>query len=240
MKRLLLNLTGAMVCGMAGTALASPFSASVDLDTTRLSGSNISGPLSTQPGFTSWNVTTLATSGNTLSLDGVTFELFGFSAANQSRFRTAGGGGGLYDALLTDLVYNEGGQLRAIGLRISGLELGMYEMSSWHYDSDPSVTSTENWMKIEVRNQNDTPSTVIVASKQPFGTEPVSFSFNVTALGQVKEIIFREDDDTLGIDPIDQNRSRLNGFTISYVPEPSSLSLLLLGAGAFALRRRSR
>jgi hypothetical protein len=236
MKRLLVGWVVALGCGFAGTAMAAPFYVAVDLDSSRLSGTDTSATFATQPGFTSWDVTTLvASGGNTLTLSGATFELFGFSAANQSRIRPTGGGGGTYDALLSDFVYNEGASGRAIGLRITGLDVGSYTMQSWHYDSTSSVTTTENFMRIEARTMGDAASTVTLVTKQPFGTEPVSFSFDVTAAGQVKEIIFREDDGPTATDPTDQNRARLNGFTL--VPEPSSLSLLLLAVGTFFMRR---
>jgi hypothetical protein len=226
-----------LTCWIAIFALATSGSAyaavnfAVDINSTRLGSSDISGTLVTQPGFTPWDLTTVGTSGSTLALDGITFEIFGLAAANQSRVRTAGGGGGPYNALLADFVYNEGAAGRAVGLRITGLPIGTYSMQSWHYDA--SVMSTENYIQIEVRNQGGT-ATVLVDNR-PFGTEPAAFSFDVTEAGQVKEVIFREDDAATATDPTDSNRARLNGFTLT--PEPASLSLLVL-AGCFSLRRR--
>lgn len=226
-----------LVCLVAVFALVIPGSAyaavniAVDIDSTRLGSSDTSGALVTQPGFTSWDLTTVATSGNLKTIDGLTFEIFGLAAANQSRVRTAGGGGGPYDALLADFVYNEGAAGRAVGLRITGLAVGTYSMQSWHYDS--STLTSENFIQIEVRNQGG--SSTILVDNRPFGTEAASFSFDVTEVGQVKEIIFREDDVATATDPVDSNRARLNGFTLT--PEPASLSLLLL-AGGLALRRR--
>jgi hypothetical protein len=226
-----------ITCVAAVIALAfggSAFAAvnfAVDIDSTRLSSSDTSGTLATQAGFTSWDLTNVATGGNLLVLDGVTFEIFGLAAANQSRVRTAGGGGGPYDALLADFVYNESAAGRAVGLRITGLPVGTYSMQSWHYDA--STLTSENFIQIEVRNQGG--SATILVDNRPFSTEAASFSFDVTEAGQVKEIIFREDDAATATDPTDSNRARLNGFTL--VPEPASLTLLLLAA---SLSRRRR
>ena len=236
MKAILVSILAVLACNFSHLQ-AAPTQFAIDLDSSRLGSSDVSGPFATQSGFTSWDVTTLATSGNTLTLDGLTFELFGFSAVNQSRVRTTGGGGGSYDSLLADFAYNEGAAGRAIGLRITGLEPATYQMQSWHYDSASTVLTTENFIRIEARNMGDSASTVTLLTRQPFGLDPLAFSFDVTAVGQIKEIIFREDDSATETDPTDQNRARLNGFII-VVPEPGSLSLLLLGAAALSFRRR--
>ena len=222
-------VVSALVCSAPALAAVN---FAVDIDSTRLSSSDTSGALVTQEGFTSWNLTNVATGGNTLLLDGVTFEIFGLAAANQSRVRTAGGGGGPYDALLADFVYNEGGSGRAVGLRITGLPVGTFSMQSWHYDA--TTLTSENFIQIEVRNQGG--SATILVDNRPFSTEAAAFSFDVTEAGQVKEIIFREDDAATATDPTDSNRARLNGFTL--VPEPASLTLLLLAASLSRRRRR--
>lgn len=222
-------LTAGLVATMAWPVLAT-VNIAVDIDTTRTSSTGTSGTMSTQPGFTSWDLTNVGTSGSTLAIDGVTFEIFGLSAVNQSRVRTSGGGGD-NNALLTDFVYNEGASGRAVGLRVTGLEVGTYTMQSWHYDA--STLTSENFIRIEVRNQGGSATTLI--EKRPFGLDAATFSFDVTEVGQIKEIIFREDDAATETDPTDSNRARLNGFTL--VPEPASLSLLALAA-VFAARRR--
>jgi hypothetical protein len=230
-KPYLASLVTAVALAFAGPVFAA-VNIAVDIDSTRLSGSDTSGTINTQPGFTSWDLTNVGTSGSTLTLDGVTFEIFGLAAANQSRIRTSGGGGD-YNSVLTDFVYNEGASARAVGLRITGLPVGTYSMQSWHYDA--SVMNSENYIQIEVRNQNESGSTIVLVDNRPFGTEPASFSFDVTAAGQVKEVIFREDDVATPTDPTDSNRARLNGFTLT--PEPASLALLAFAA-SLAFRRR--
>lgn len=222
----------ALVC--SGPVFAAAINVAVDIDSARLSGSDTSGTIASQSGFTPWDMTTFVrTPAPSLTLNNVKFELFGFSADNQSRVRSAGGGGGPDDALLADFVYNEGASGRAVAIRITGLDVGTYAMQSWHYDS--GITG-ENFIQIEARNEGDLSSTTILVDQRPFGQEPASFTFEVTAVGQVKEIVFREDDVATATDPNDNNRARLNGFTLT--PEPASSTLLILGTAAFAIRRR--
>jgi hypothetical protein len=221
MRRLFL---AAAVAALAARAHAAPISVAIDIDSTRTSGSATGGTITTQPGFTSWDVTNVATAGTTITEQGATFEIFGLNAANASRVRATGDGTS-NNALTTDFVFNEGAQGRAIGLRITGLDVGTYDMQSWHFDSDAGVVSAENWIQVEVRNQGGTATTVV--DKFPFGSAPAAFQFDVTAVGQVKEIIFREDDAAGMVDPTDQNRARLNGFTLRTVPEPASLGMAL-------------
>src|SRR6478672_11396054 len=76
--------------GMCKPALA--FNIAVDIDSTRKSATDTSGTLTTQNGYTSWNLTNVGTSGSTITLSGITFEIFGLGAANQSRIRTLGDG----------------------------------------------------------------------------------------------------------------------------------------------------
>jgi hypothetical protein len=215
----------ALVLGVGAHSMAAMIA--VDIDSTRISGTNTTGAITTQPGYTSWDLTNvLSAGGNNLVVDGVTFDIFGLSANNNSRIRPTGGGGS-DNNLLTDFVFNEGAAGRAVGLRISGLPIGQYQMQSWHYDSDAGVAANENFTKVEIRNQGDATTTTLL-SKQPFSTSPITFGFDISAAGQVREIIFREDDAATATDPVDQNRARLNAFTLATVPEPAS-GILALG-----------
>jgi hypothetical protein len=229
-------LIGMLAC--ATTARAAPIQIKVDLDTNRTNSTTGTGspPLHTQSGFTSWDVTTIGTSSTVNTLDGIGFQLFGLSASNNTRGR-AFGSGGAYENLTRDFVYNEGADNRGIGLRISGLDVGTYSMRSWHYDSTASVLASQNLMLVDVRNQGgavyDTPVQDFL-----FSGLPVFFKFEVTAPGQVKELIFREDGSVLPPpDPIPASyyRARLNGFVVTSVPEPSSVCLAGLALVALAI-----
>jgi hypothetical protein len=187
----------------AGPERASAIDIAIDIDSTRISASDTSGTINTQPGFTSWNLTNVGTSGSTITVDGITFEIFGLATANRSRVRTSGNGTAL-DSVTTDFVYNDGSGGAGVGLRIMGLPVGTYNMQSWHYDS--TLNNSNEFVQIEVRNQGQaSPPPVVDAFA--FANSPASFQVPVTAAGQVKEIVFREDSAT--------NQTRLNGFTLT-------------------------
>src|SRR5262245_21127516 len=146
---------------VAGRVSATPINIAVDLDSLNVLNGTGSPPasLETQPGFTSWDVTTLPVSGATKTIDGITFDLFGFTAGNQSRYRNAFDPRDVPgDFFLRDFVYADQNSITAdpfIGLRISGLDLGTYEMQSWHYDGLFIALRDRNFVQIEVRNQGE-------------------------------------------------------------------------------------
>jgi hypothetical protein len=80
-------------------------------------------------------------------------------------------------------------------------------MQSWHYDS--TLTNSNEFVQIEVRNQGQTNTPPIIDSFA-FANSPAAFQVPVTTAGQVKEIVFREDSAN--------NRTRLNGFTLTSPP----------------------
>jgi hypothetical protein len=155
-------------------------------------------------------------------LSGITFEIFGLGAANQSRIRTSGDGSS-FDALTTDFVYNDGASA-GVGLRITGLPIGNYNMQSWHYDS--TLTNANEFVQVEVRNQGQ-PSPPPVVDNFAFSNSPASFQIPVTASGQVKEVVFREDSAN--------NRARLNGFTLVSPAPPPELTLEVNTSGTMRL-----
>ena len=220
---------------VASPAAAAVVDIAVDIDSTRLSATDVGGPLNTQPGFVSWALTdfTVTATEPSISEQGVTLRLFGLGN-NLSRVRAAGGDGTGNDDLTQDFVYNEGAAGRGIGLRISGLDVGEYAMQSWHFDQ--VVMNVENFIQVEVRDPGQ--ASTILVDRLPFGSTPASFSFAVTEPGQVKEIVFREDDAPTETDAVDQNRARLNGFTLTNVPEPGWASMLAAVAAGLAVRRR--
>lgn len=184
----------------------------------------------TQEGFTSYDAGTgpfdpedRSPPEGSIVIDGVTLQLFG--GLDGSRHRTTGGGGE-FDSLLRDFVFNDGAG-NAIGLRLIGLEPGIYDVTSWHYDGAANVPGT---IQVEVRGSNPTLPSTVVRDAVPFSTDPVNYQITVSDPGQTIELIFREDDNL--------NRSRLNGIVIQTVPEPTAAGAILVGIFALGLRRR--
>jgi hypothetical protein len=109
-------------------------------------------------------------------------------------------------------------------------------MKTWHYDGLGIIVGNQdfspNFVQIEVRNQGESSPPPII-DKFPFGFAPAEFQFGVTAIGQVKEIIVREDG--LGLP-----RSRLNAFTLISIPEPTGSTLAAIALANFMTFRRSR
>ena len=216
------RITSAACCIAALFCVAGASRAAVimlDIDSTQ-NGT----PITTQEGFTSYD----AGSGpagsppeGSIEVDGVTLTLFG--GLDGSRHR-ATGGGGQYDALLRDFVFNDGAGA-AVGLRLTGLPLAVYDVESFHFDGGAGITGT---IQVEVRNPGG--QSTILADAVPFSTEPIRYQITVDEEGEVLELVFREDD-TL-------NRSRLNGIIIQPVPEPATAGVLVIGALGLLHRRR--
>lgn len=232
----LCTLCAVSICPV-GHTFAGPVNIAVDLDSTYALPSNGPSPLAvqTQPGFTSWDITYIDFAGATKSIDGVTFTIFGLPGLMHSRYRNASTSADVPgDLLLRDFVFNEAEENCYIGLRITGLDVGTYAMNSWHYDGFSFVlqAGNTNFIQIETRNQGQ-PSPPPVVDNFAFQMAPASFQFSVDAPGQVKEIIFRED--SL------KNATRLNGFTLTTIPEPTTAWLTTLSLATFThLPRRRR
>lgn len=235
-----------------GFLLAAPINIAIDLESNRPFGSM--GQLSpTQPGFQAWNISHFddqSFSTGPFNTGGVTFELlagapspmFGFDMIfHGSRNRQSsdgGGGGGPSNDLLNDFAFAEGARQSLLALTISGLPVGDYRMTSWHYDSlvlgDPP-----NLMQIEVGNLGATPGVggSVVVDNLSLSELPQTFSFEVTAPAQVKHIVFRNDNPDTG--RTGDYRTRLNGFVLASVPEPGAAALLApLAAACLRARRR--
>lgn len=222
MKMRTLPMSAGCLVALLAVAVESP-AAVIMLDVDSTEGG---AAITTQEGFTSYD----AGSGGrgsppegSIPIDGVTLTFFG--SLDGSRHR-ATGGGGEFDALLRDFMFNDGPGA-AVGLRLEGLPLGVYDVQSFHFDGGAGITGT---IQVEVRNPGGQPT--VLADAVPFSTEPIAYQITVDEEGEVLELIFREDDAL--------NRSRLNGIIIQPVPEPAAAGALVLGAIALFLRRRTR
>lgn len=226
----LLAILFAIVPAAAG--ISAPINIAVDIDSQQTLFGPSPAAAETQPGFTSWDVTGISAGGASKVVDGISLQLFGLDQGIVgSRYRTTDFQSLPGDLLLRDFVFSEGITGAYIGLRISGLELGSYAMQTWHYDGFAVVLVDQNLVEIEVRNQGESAGTK-VADSFPFGFTPAAFQFDITAPGQVKEIIIRADSVS--------RRSRLNGFTIASVPEPSTALLALISVVGLRIRRRQQ
>lgn len=227
-----------LVAALSSLGLARPAAAvviQVDVDST-YNNTEPPNPITTQPGFTSYDAGSGAggaTAQRTITVDGVDITFFGGIDGSRHRDEvdvpSGGGGGGAYDALLRDFVYNDGNGA-AVALRLVNLPLGTYDVTSWHWDSLPG---TPGMTQVEVRNQGVASSTIILANEVPFSQEPIRYQITVDQEGEVLELIFRDDDASTT-----SGRSRLNGFTIETVPEPTAAGTLLIAAGVCLTRRR--
>ena len=188
-------------------------------------------PIVTLPGFTSYDAGSGAggaTAERSIVVDGVTITFFGGIDGSRQRNDDVGGGGGPYDALLRDFVFNDGNGA-AVALRLAGLPLGTYNVTSWHWDS---LAGTPGMTQVEVRNQG-VANTQILANEVPFSPDPIRYQITVDEPGEVLELVFRDDDASTT-----SGRSRLNGFIIETVPEPTTAGVMAVGALALCLRRR--
>lgn len=128
----------------------------------------------------------MATNGSTITVDGVTFEIFGLNAANQNRIRlaagTPNGGGGAFNDLLADHLFNEGAEGRAIGLQITGLPVGTHAVQSWHFDAG---VGTPEAIQVEIRNVGEaTDPSQILLSGVTWSQSPIEFLLDVRTPGQ--------------------------------------------------------
>lgn len=214
-----LRILSAVLLSLAMAPAVSAAVIMLDIDSTQGGTSLI-----TQEGFSSYDATQTTNGEGSIDVDGVTVTFFG--GLGGSRNRATGGGGGTYDALLRDFLFKDGAGA-GVGVRLTGLPLGTYDVQSFHFDSGAGITGT---IQAEVRNPGG--ASTIVADAVPFSTEPVSYQITVDDEGEVIELIFREDDDL--------NRSRLNGLIIQPVPEPGAAVMTLAVAGLVMRRRRNR
>ena len=226
-----LLVAGLLSLGVARSASA--VTIMLDVDSTYNNVAGTTNPIVTMPGFASYDAGSGAggaTAERSIDVDGVTITFFGgIDGSRQRNDDVGGGGGGTYDALLRDFVFNDGNGA-AVALRLTNLPLGTYNVTSWHWDSLPGTPGNT---QVEVRNPGGAASRIILADEVPFSQDPIRYQITVDLEGEVLELVFRDDDASTTA-----GRSRLNGFVIETVPEPTSAAVIGMSALGLCLRRR--
>jgi len=196
------------------TALpAPPFPGLIRVDIDAAQGGN---PIATAPGFVSLD----ATSGNDswVDVNGVVLQVFGTAGS-----RNRGGS----NHLTGDFIF-DGGSGQDSGVRIYGLPDGIWEASVWAWDNSFPTTVSDQIVGITQFGAGD--EILFTDSFAPDPDDPFTFRFDSTGLPNGFGIFTRENNQW--------NRSRFNAIQLSYIPEPTTLALLGLGALALVRRRR--
>jgi hypothetical protein len=197
----------------------------IDIDSQSLTGSDNSGPLSTEAGWTSLDATVPSENAEVF-IDDVRFWV---SSTDGSRIRMSDGSPNP-NALTGDFVYDDGGG-QAVILNFGGagaLQAGIWEVDVYIHDatSDPGTQI--------VAYRTNGAETIVSDSVTPDPVNPaITFRFESDGTSAY-DVFARENSDA--------NRSRLNAVQLTLIPEPSTIVLLVVGA-AFAgvgLWRRRR
>ncbi|HXH98913.1 MAG TPA: M23 family metallopeptidase, partial [Sphingobacteriaceae bacterium] len=138
----------------------------------------------------------IGTEGNTITINGDKFTLFGAIQGTRDR--------GTFGEVTRDFAFNEGPST-GIGMRMEGLPAGTYNVSTWNYDPDyPGLVD------VEFREAGLTATTQVkVVGKSLTDSGASTFQIVVEA-GKNYEIVVRENSI--------EDRSRFNGISIILVP----------------------
>lgn len=203
----------------------------IDIDSTRLGGTNTGGTRSTQPGWTSLDATTHSEPGSPAGvvIDGINFELFSLPN-DQSRIRELAGPTPNPNALTADFVFEEGSNDAAVGLRFGGagdLAAGEWEVELWSWDQNVG-----NFGEMIVGLRDDNAETIITTSALPDPDDPiVTFRFISDGVSAY-DVFVRENNGT--------QRTRLNAVRLTMIPAPAALPAGLAMIGLIAARRRRK
>lgn len=163
-----------------------------------------SAEVNTKTGYTG----ILGNQNKSVTIDDVDFLLFGFVKEPATNMND--------DLLLTDFAVNSASNSSAqpaIGLRISGLEAGTYNVKSWHFD--PAVDGST--LKIQIRDEGaGNPLTNLVTGVS-FGSDEASQYEIVIEEDKNYDLLFRADNDGL--------EARFNGIEITLKQEILNINL---------------
>jgi hypothetical protein len=185
----------------------------IDIDST-----NGGAAITTAAGWSSLNAGTGGGNGTSITVSGVTFEIF---SSDGSRSRSAG-----INDLTKDFIFDDGpGQ--AVGLKIFGLASGIWEASIYSWD-----TVAINDQIIGITQFTSAPEDIYTTSFSGSESEPFTFRFDSSSLINGFGIFARENNSN--------DRSRFNALSLRQVEvsEPSVLALLGLGLFGLGFSRR--
>jgi len=214
--------------GVAPTAITGPGpgeSFLIDIDSQWIGGGDSSGPISTEPGWTSLDATTPANAnGASVTVDGIAFSI---GSADGSRIRLSGGNPNP-NPLTGDFVYDDGPG-EALILFFGGA--GSLKEGPWQVDVYIHDETSGPGQQI-VGYRDDGAETIVSSTVMPHADGP-AIRFQFESDGVSAYDVFVRENSTL-------NRTRLNAVRLTYVPEPSALLLAVFGLMGLALCARRR
>ena len=208
------------ICLASSTVSQAATVYAIDFDSTRLSGSNTSGAIDTETGFTSLDTTNGGSA--TVTVDSIAFTLF-TTNVNASRVRSGP------NALTRDFIFEEGGPNNAVGILIGGagdLAAGDWRVEVWGWDSGINTSDLDSMIVGSRRGGAETIHTTDWAGSP---TDPFVFTLNSDGVGAY-DVFVRENNAT--------NRARMSAIRLTQIPEPGSSSLVLGSLAFLGLRRR--
>ncbi|RIK80474.1 MAG: hypothetical protein DCC68_10970 [Planctomycetota bacterium] len=210
------------LAAFASRSVAAPIY-QIDIDSTTVNATT-TAPLATEPGWTSLDAT--AGNGSGVTIDGITFSV---GSVDGSRIRVASGLPNP-NALTGDFIFDDGANQAVILFfgAAGSLQAGMWQVDLWTYDSlvptglDPQI----------VGYRTNGAETIVSTSVLNDPVNP-AISFMFASDGASAYDVFVRDGSTF-------DRSRLNAVRLTYIPEPSTVVLLFVGAGCLGLTQYRR
>jgi len=186
----------------------------IDINSKQLSSSSSIASYVTEPGFTGLDLAGNA-NGDSVTVDGVTFEIFAVDGGHRFRGSEASPDP---NAINADFVY-ENGEDAGMGVKLGGagdLQVGTWEVEVYIWDASEVLGDHQ----ISIEELETAVDNVYSTTVSPVASGP-AFTFQFESDGVTSyRLISREHNEA--------NTVRLNGFTLTLVPEPSACVLLTL------------